>query len=162
MTLTIKITFTFTLIALMLSCSVMTVSAESNSNYAEEILQLVNIERQSRGIAPLRLNRNLNQGAAIRAMEITHCFSHTRPNGNKFYTVFKNPNAIYMLGENIAAGHASPEQTVKQWMNSSGHRENILRKDYTELGVGYAFSKDSEFGHYWVQIFSRPMNSAHR
>ena len=71
-------------------------------------------------------------------------------------------NGTYTVGENIAAGSATPETVVKQWMNSPGHRANILNSDYEELGVGYAYKSGSEYGHYWVQMFRRPMSKAIR
>ena len=106
-------------------------------------------------MAPLKLSAELQSAAAIRAEEITRRFSHTRPDGSKCSTVI--PNGKYNMGENIAAGKNTASKVVQQWMNSPGHRANILRSDYTELGVGYAYKEDSQYKHYWVQIFRRPM-----
>ena len=106
-----------------------------SQNYASEVLRLVNIERSKHGLHPLRLSNELNRAAQIRASEIVAKFSHTRPNGQPCHSLISN--GAYTIGENIAAGNSSPESTVRQWMNSSGHRANILNRDFTELGVGY-------------------------
>lgn len=122
---------------------------------AQQVLALVNEERRKAGVAPLTLSAELQSAAAIRAEEITRRFSHTRPDGSKFSTVI--PNGKYTMGENIAAGKNTAAKVVQQWMNSPGHRANILRSDYTELGVGYVYKENSQYMHYWVQIFRRPM-----
>ena len=130
------------------------VFAESNKGvdaYPEEVLQLVNNERAKVGARPLRLNDELMAGAKIRAEEITRHFSHDRPDGKSCFTVLRNRNRT--LGENIAAGNATPEAVVDQWMHAPGHRANILNKDFKELGVGYYYKKGSEYGHYWIQMF---------
>ena len=124
-------------------------------NFAERVLELVNQERSQRGIGPFRLSSDLMDGAAIRAEEITKVFSHTRPNGKPCHSLFKD--GMYMIGENIEAGSATPEAVVDQWMHSTGHRANILNADYKELGVGYAYKSGTQYMHYWVQIFRRPM-----
>lgn len=124
-------------------------------SYAEEMLALVNQARAQAGVAPLRLSRELMDAAQIRAGEITEVFSHTRPNGKKFYSLI--PNGYYRCGENIAAGYPSPTETFNQWMNSPGHRANILRVDYTEMGLGYVCNSNAVYSHYWAQIFRRPL-----
>jgi uncharacterized protein YkwD len=90
----------------------------------------------------------------IRAEEIIQSFSHTRPNGTKFYTVFEGLYDYRMIGENLAAGFTSASSVVSGWMNSEGHRANILKEDYTEIGIG--IKKDSAGRLYWVQIFGTP------
>ena len=62
----------------------------------------------------------------------------------------------FALGENIAAGKATPEGTIRQWMNSSGHRANILNSRFTEIGFGYENAPNSRYRHYWVQVFGTP------
>ena len=131
------------------------VSKFSVHDVAQQVLALVNEERRKAGVAPLKLSAELQSAAAIRAEEITRRFSHTRPDGTKCSTVI--PNGKYTMGENIAAGNNTAAKVVQQWMNSPGHRANILRSDYTELGVGYAYKENSQYKHYWVQIFRRPM-----
>lgn len=127
---------------------------------AKEVLDLVNIERSKVGVSPLKLNEELMWASNIRAEEISRVFSHTRPDGSACSSLIKD--GMYTVGENIAAGNSTPEATVEQWMNSPGHRANILNPDYTELGVGYFYDANSEHGHYWVQMFKRPMSVAIR
>ncbi|MGM9580029.1 MAG: CAP domain-containing protein [Anaerovibrio sp.] len=131
------------------------VSKFSVHDVAQQVLALVNEERRKAGVAPLTLSPELQSAAAIRAEEITRKLSHTRPDGTNCKTVL--PNGRYTMGENIAAGNNTAAKVVQQWMNSTGHRANILRSDYTELGVGYAYKENSQYKHYWVQIFRRPM-----
>ena len=115
---------------------------------------MVNIERQKVGAKPLRLSDDLLRAAAIRAAEQVKRFSHTRPNGTPFYTVLvRGQNTT--LGENVAIGQASPKKVMTDWMNSPGHRKNILNPQYKELGVGYCYRADSKAKHHWAQIFRR-------
>lgn len=129
------------------------VSEADVSRYAEEVLELVNVERMKVGAKPLRLTSDLQYAASIRSKELTKLFSHDRPNGKECFTVLRDMGRT--VGENIAAGSQTPEAVVKQWMNSPGHRGNILNKDFRELGVGYCYDINARGGykHYWVQIF---------
>lgn len=128
--------------------------AGSNAVYADfavEVLRLVNIERAKVGAVPLRLSRDLMDAAAIRAEEITRRFAHERPDGSSCFSLLRDRN--HYLGENIAAGSTTAQATVEQWMNSPGHRSNILNTKYKELGVGHYHKLNSEYGDYWVQMF---------
>ena len=90
--------------------------------------------------------------AQVRAEEIVTSFSHTRPNGSSFSTALKEQNVSYRgAGENIAWGQRSPEEVVNAWMNSAGHRANILNERFTTIGVGH-YQKGST--HYWAQLFT--------
>ena len=109
-------------------------SNQSLHDVAQQVLALVNEERRKVGVAPLTLSAELQSAAAIRAEEITQKFSHTRPDGTNFQTILPN-SRYYIAGENIAAGNSTAAKVVQQWMNSPGHRANILRSEYTELGV---------------------------
>ena len=133
-------------------------SQDDSADYAEQVLYLVNQERRQRNLPPLIFSSKLMDAAAIRAEEITQLFSHTRPNGEPCHSLIED--GAYTIGENIAAGHATPEETMRQWMGSTGHRANILNEDYTELGVGYVYRENSEYRYYWVQLFRRPMSRA--
>ncbi|MBQ6298364.1 MAG: CAP domain-containing protein [Selenomonadaceae bacterium] len=126
-------------------------NAYAAENFTVEVLNLVNAERAKVGAAPLRLADDLQAAANIRAREIVQSFSHTRPDGSDCFTVMQYRGRT--CGENIAAGHASAYETVEQWMNSDGHRENILNPAFTELGVGYAYEDYSTYHHYWIQLF---------
>ena len=125
--------------------------AHAEEHFAIEVLNLVNVERAKVGAPPLTLAGDLQEEADIRAREIIQLFSHTRPDGTECFTVMRNRGNT--CGENIAAGYSSPAKTVEQWMNSPGHRENILNPAYRELGVGYAYEDYSTYHHYWVQLF---------
>lgn len=124
------------------------------SRYAEEVLELVNIERSKVGASPLRLSDDLQYAASIRAKELTQVFSHDRPDGSSCFTAVGDAG-YSTLGENIAAGSATPEAVVRQWMNSPGHKANILKSAFSELGVGYCYDSNGVGGYkyYWVQIF---------
>ena len=122
-------------------------------NYAQSVLELVNREREKAGKRPLVLKDDLCQMADIRAKELTVLFSHTRPDGRDCFSIFGSKQSKIYGGENIAAGSSTPEAVVNQWMSSPGHRENILNGKYRYLGVGYAYDGNSEYAHYWVQLF---------
>lgn len=126
--------------------------ADSAADFAQEVLRIANVERAKVGAPPLRLSADLNQSCAVRAAEIVEYFSHTRPNGTNFDTAVRN-NGRRALGENIAAGSSTPAAVMEQWMNSPGHRANILNAKFRELGVGYTENPNSTYTHYWVQIF---------
>lgn len=128
---------------------------ENIQNYAQRVLDLVNIERRKAGVKPLVLSDELMRAAAVRSQEITQVFSHTRPDGTKFSSLVSRHGR--RIGENIAGGYQTPEDVVDGWMHSEGHRKNILHPDFTELGVGYTYEENSQYKHYWVQIFRKPM-----
>lgn len=123
-----------------------------SSNFAEEVLELVNIERQKVGVAPLQLSEELTDRANLRAEEIVELFSHTRPDGSSCFTVLQGIS-YRTCGENIAAGSPTPERVVEQWMDSPGHRANILNGAFKYLGLGYCYDENGEYDHYWVQLF---------
>lgn len=127
--------------------------------YIARVVELVNKERTSRGIPPLRPAKDLMQAAAIRAEEISRYMSHTRPNGMSCQSMF--PYGQYTIAENIAGGQSSPEWVVKDFMNSPGHRANMLKPEFTEIGVGYFFKLGNEpHQSHWVQMFRQPMPQA--
>ena len=128
---------------------------ENTQSYAQRILDLVNIERRKAGVKPLVLSDELMMAAAVRSQEVTKVFSHTRPDGTPFSSIVSRHGR--RIGENIGGGYQTPEEVVDGWMHSEGHRKNILHPDFTELGVGYTYEENSQYKHYWVQIFRRPM-----
>jgi hypothetical protein len=133
-------------------------AATAASQYDAELLRLTNLERQKAGVPALRLSNKLNQAAQNHAddMAKNNYFSHTGLNGSKPSDRAKAAGYNYSyIGENIAAGHSTPADTIQQWMNSQGHRENILNSNYTEIGFGYSFSNSSDYQHYWVQVFGK-------
>lgn len=119
--------------------------------YANEVIRLVNAERAKYGLAALTRNENATYAANIRAKEITSLFSHTRPDGRSCFTVADDLGFNYRsAGENIAYGQRSPEEVVEAWMNSEGHRANILSSSFREIGVS-CFSQGGVL--YWAQFF---------
>lgn len=120
--------------------------------FPEQVLNLVNKERAKVGVRPLYLAADLQSAAQIRAKELTKLFSHTRPDGRPCRTALSD---TWGIGENIAAGSETPEEVVEQWMNSPGHRRNILDSRYSSLGVGYCYDPEGVGGYtyYWVQMF---------
>ncbi len=122
------------------------------SSYISEVVRLVNKERQSRGLSALSADAVLNKAADVRAKEIVKSFSHTRPDGTRCFTVLDELGYSYgTAGENIAYGQSSPSEVVNAWMNSEGHRANILSSQYTKIGVG-CYQKGSTL--YWSQFFA--------
>ena len=119
-----------------------------------EMLRLVNKERLSRGIQPLSTFKDLQASCDIREPEIAQSFSHTRPDGTSCFSALtgaaKDPRSA---GENIAAGNRAPSATFEQWMNSDGHRANMLQEGYSHMGVGYRHVPTASFRYYWVQMF---------
>ena len=125
----------------------------SSNTYVQQVVDLVNKERAKKGLSKLTLDTNLQKAAQIRAKEIETSFSHTRPNGSNFSTVLSEFNISYRgSGENIAWGQTSPEAVMNAWMNSSGHRANILNSSFTKIGVGYY--QNSAGRKYWSQLFT--------
>lgn len=122
-------------------------------SFAQQVVELVNVERQKEGLAPLTVDGKIADAADIRAKEIQTSFSHTRPNGTGFSTALKEAGAAYRsAGENIAWGQKTPEEVVKGWMNSPGHRANIMNKNYSRIGVSHL--KNAAGTSYWVQLFA--------
>lgn len=126
---------------------------EVSRTYARQVVNLVNEERAKEGLAPLTVDEQTGKAATVRAKEIQTNFSHTRPNGSSFSTVLSENQVSYRgAGENIAWGQKTPEEVVTGWMNSPGHRANIMNKDFTSIGVGNL--ADSAGTMYWVQLFT--------
>lgn len=117
-----------------------------------EVVRLVNEERAKAGVAPLTAESKAGAAASVRAKELETSFSHTRPNGSGFESALKEQGASYTTaGENIAWGQRSAEEVVNAWMNSAGHRANILNPNYTHIGVGHHQSGGTQ---YWTQLFT--------
>lgn len=131
-----------------------TANPVQTDNPAEKVLELVNQERAANGLSPLTLDTSLCAAANARAQEITSQFSHTRPDGTNCFTILKDYGISYRaVGENIAAGQTTPAAVMNSWMNSPGHRANILSSSFGKLGVGYVKTSGG-YGHYWVQMFT--------
>ena len=123
----------------------------SNADFMARVVELCNEQRAAYGLAPLTQDASLDACAQVRAAEITEKFDHTRPDGTSCFTVL-NGLTYTAAGENIAAGQRSPEEVVNDWMNSEGHRANILNASFTKIGVGY--TTGGNYGTAWVQLFT--------
>lgn len=130
------------------------ISANFYYDEAHRVLTLVNQIRSQYGLNTLTWDSELEKTAALRAAECSVSFSHTRPNGEPCYTAY--PSGLYLAGENIAAGTATDtaEEVVNLWMNSPGHRANILNPDYTTMSVGMVYVSGTRYGYYWSQNFA--------
>lgn len=121
--------------------------------YVLQILNLVNAERSKAGLSELKLDADVTAAANVRAKEIRQSFSHTRPNGTSFSSALTEQGISYRRsGENIAWGQKTPEQVMNGWMNSNGHRANILNANFENIGIGYY--QDANGTNYWVQLFT--------
>ena len=129
-----------------------TVEGAFDYGFAQEVLKIVNIERVGRGLEPLVMTPALTDAAMKRAAELAVSYSHTRPNGSECFTAIP---WVGCAGENIAWGQDSPDWVMFDWMESPGHRANILDSNYKSIGVG-CFIPDESYGEniYWVQAFS--------
>ncbi len=124
----------------------------SQDTYANQVVLLVNQEREKAGLSPLSINTTAAGAAMVRAQETERSFSHTRPDGRSFSTALTDAGLTYRTsGENIAYGQRSASEVMNAWMNSSGHRANILNADFTQIGV--AHYKNASGVDYWVQLF---------
>ncbi len=124
---------------------------EAARAYEREVIRLVNAERTQRGLVPLTENWELSRVARWKSQDMKDAryFSHTSPTyGTPFQMIRAFGLSYRSAGENIAMGYATPAAVVEGWMNSAGHRANILNASYTQIGVGYVAS-----GHYWTQMF---------
>jgi len=125
--------------------------SEGVLSYEKEVVRLVNIERKNAGLGELTLDWELSRVARIKSQDMkdNNYFSHTSPVYGSPFSMMKSFGITYRsAAENIAKGYSTPEAVVKGWMNSPGHRKNILNKSFTHIGVGYV-----EGGSYWTQMF---------
>lgn len=128
-------------------------SSEDVHPYVLRIVELVNEARAEAGLPEVVLDTAASQAAQVRAREIVRSFSHTRPDGQNFSTALTEQDVMFRsAGENIAWGQRTPEQVMDAWMNSPGHRANILRETFTHIGVGYYQENGT---NYWAQLFFR-------
>ncbi|WIF96142.1 SafA/ExsA family spore coat assembly protein [Caminicella sporogenes] len=126
-------------------------------NIEQEVIKLTNLERQKYGLSPLKHNWELSRVARYKSEDMKNkgYFSHISPTYGSPFEMMKAFNINYRAaGENIAKGQRSAQEVVNAWMHSSGHRANILNKNFTEIGVGYAI--DSKGVRYWTQMFIKP------
>jgi uncharacterized YkwD family protein len=121
------------------------------SETERRVIELTNAERRKNGLPDLQADANLSKVAREKSndMQQKNYFSHTSPTYGSPFDMMRDFGVTYKsAGENIAHGQPTPEQVVQAWMNSEGHRKNILSKNFTHIGVGF----DSQ-GNYWTQMF---------
>ncbi len=122
----------------------------SVSEYEWEVLRIANRERHANGLPALSMPAALQDSCDIREKELVTLFDHTRPNGERPYTAIAQLFKHSYVGENIACGQTTPAMVMEAWMNSPGHRANILRDSFGYMGVG-CLNKPTK---YWVQMFA--------
>lgn len=126
--------------------------SEQLQDYAYQIAAIVNRERAANGLKLLKYSDTLSDAAIVRVNEIQTYFSHTRPNGTSCFTAVTDMGVRYRyIGENIAYGQNSPEDVMNAWMNSSGHRANILSENFDYIGIGVTYRNGT---YYWSQFFA--------
>ncbi len=127
----------------------------SDKELERKILYLTNVEREKNGLKRLIWNEELADVARAHSKDMAErgFFSHDNPDGQTPFDRIKAAGMKYLVAaENIAGGQASPEKAVEEWMNSEGHRKNILNPGLKELGVGLA--RGGKYGIYWTQNFA--------
>ncbi|CCJ34529.1 Transporter [Caloramator australicus RC3] len=132
-------------------------SYQDTRTFEREVIRLVNVERAKVGLKPLSENVKLSKVARIKSQDMINkkYFSHYSPTyGSPFDMMKKFGIRFRAAGENIAMGQKTPKEVMNAWMNSAGHRRNILNPNFTQIGVGVA--KDSKGRLYWTQMFIRP------
>ncbi len=124
------------------------------ARYVDEVIRFINVERKKAGLSEFVTNDKLNRAAETRAKETTVKYDHVRPDGKTCYTALTEHGiAFSTAAENIAAGQPTPEDVVKAWMDSSGHRKNILNPKLNKMGVGYC-EINGGYRYYWAQMFT--------
>ncbi|UJL47291.1 hypothetical protein KFZ58_05115 [Virgibacillus sp. NKC19-16] len=121
------------------------------NQFEQEVVELTNAEREKHGLSPLEIDTELSKVARDKSLDMAqnNYFSHDSPTHGSPFDMMQSYGVDYRTaGENIAKGQTSPEQVVNGWMNSDGHRANILNGDFTHIGVGYV-----EQGNHWTQQF---------
>ncbi|GEN55231.1 hypothetical protein HFA01_34930 [Halobacillus faecis] len=119
-----------------------------------QVIDLTNQERAKNGLPALKANWQLSRVARYKSRDMANknYFSHTSPTYGSPFDMMRDFNISYnRAAENIAAGQRTPQEVVNGWMNSPGHRKNILDPNLRQIGVGYA--EGGSYGHYWTQMF---------
>lgn len=135
--------------------------------FMEQVIQLTNAERTKVNASTLSMNNNLRNAAQAHTIDMAcrQYFSHTAPapapfGASPFDRITAFGYAYSAAAENIAAGQTSPAEVVTSWMNSEGHRTNMLNPTYTQIGIGYVFyandTLQTNYFHYWVMTLGKP------
>lgn len=136
-----------------------------NSAFEQEVLKLTNEFRQENGLKPLVIDWNLDKAADLHSKDMAEkdYFSHTGQDGSRpWQRAQREGYETRFVGENIAAGYRTAEDVVDGWINSPGHRANMLNKDYNEIGIGYFKEANDRYGTYWTQKFGKGTISGSR
>jgi len=129
-----------------------------NTTFESQVAQLINDERQSRGLYDYRVQSQLRAAARVQAadMACNHFTGHTGSDGSSVRDrVAAQGYSWTWIGENYMISQ-NPVTAFNWWMNSTPHTANILSPNYTEFGVGYVYSSESDYGGYFVVVFARP------
>lgn len=121
------------------------------SQYVQQVIDLTNAQRRQNGLPPLKADSQLSSVAQRKVIDMQqhHYFSHTSPTYGSPFDMMRDFGVNYRsAGENIAEGQPTPQEVVTAWMNSPGHRANILNRNYTNIGVGF-----EPTGKHWSQMF---------
>jgi len=123
--------------------------------FESQVLTLVNAERSFAGLSALAFDVRLQAAAEAHSMDmaINSCFGHDSCDGTNWSIRTRSFYPTGGIGENVAAGYLTPEEVVTGWMNSPGHKANILNAAYQGIGVGYVYEAGSNYGTYWTQDF---------
>jgi uncharacterized protein YkwD len=134
----------------MLVCASKPAEAATLSDVRSAVVKLTNVARAAKGCKPLKVSTRLTKAAQYHASDMSRkdYFSHTSANGTVWHKRIRNFGWKNPAGENIAYGFQSASGVLKGWMNSPGHRRNIMDCNFHYIGVGFAKS-----GNYWVQDF---------
>ncbi|HBG8468384.1 uncharacterized protein, YkwD family [Clostridioides difficile] len=129
-------------------------TSENFSAYQKEVVDLVNVERAKAGLNPLTLDSSISNVATKKSQDMidNNYFSHNSPTYGSPFDMLKKFGISYKTaGENIAMGQKTPKEVVNAWMNSEGHRKNIMNPNFSKIGVGVAQKSGGSI--YWTQIF---------
>lgn len=123
--------------------------------FEAEVLALVNTERSNAGLSALAFDARLQASAEAHSFDMAtnNCYGHNSCDGTDWRTRVGSNYTGGGFGENIAAGYDTPQAVVAGWMNSTGHKANILNANYLGMGIGYSYQAGTTYGHYWTQDF---------
>ena len=150
------------LILFVLNAPPLTQSLLAQTDPMQRVIELTNEVRMANGLSPLKRNDILQQAAVyiVEDNASRNTLSHTDGLGRDMGRRFQDFGYAYSIAaENLAGGYASPETAIEGWMNSSGHRANILRTGLCEIGVGYTYRSGTTYGHFWSQTFGCRWNT---
>jgi len=136
----------------------LTIPTVTTTAQENEVVRLVNVERSRAGLQPLKINWELSRVARYKSADMANkgYFSHTSPTYGTPFQMMENFGLRFTAaGENIAYGQRTPAEVMRDWMNSPGHRSNIMSGSYNEIGVGLFKNKNGVC--YWTQMFMRAM-----